>query len=554
MLHAISQRTILKRKADVLVIGAGLAGIIGAISAAEAGASVCLASSGSICSGSSFYPGTWGFGLVGPEDEKDEADLVNTITRVGMDVVDPSLVKVFVSGINAGITYLENMGVPLKKAENPGEREFIPCFDHKCRSWHGIIKEDAKPVFLSRLEALGVVLLPNTEITELFQESGHEGSPGRITGAVGIRDKKEWISISCKSVIIASGGIGGLFQYRLNPGDVRGTGQYLALKAGASLVNLEFMQMMPGFVSPAFGTVFNEKIFRYTVSPAYEAWSEEEQRELLEARSGHGPFTSRLKSRQVDEAINRESAKTGAGARITYMDSIKENQPEFVKTYVQWMEREKHLTLNDPVQVGIFAHASNGGIYIDENGYTGVEGLYACGEVTGGMHGADRLGGLSTANGLVFGRRAGRAAAQNARMVTGSKEEPDIGQWNADFCGTLYSGTAFRNVEEELRKRMQLCGMIARNEECCQEMLDWLGDMAVEWNQSIDFPREIEDYLEATRLKAELVIAGCFMQAVLLRKESRGSHYRTDYPDCNPDYAHMIVCSYDGKKIVDRWI
>ena len=89
-------------KCDVLVMGAGIAGIMAAISAAEAGADVCIVSGTRICSGSSFYPGTWGLGLVGPESEADEEDLKSVILKVGEGMADPELVSVLVSHIRRG--------------------------------------------------------------------------------------------------------------------------------------------------------------------------------------------------------------------------------------------------------------------------------------------------------------------------------------------------------------------------------------------------------------------------------------------------------------------
>lgn len=545
-----------KIQTDVLIIGAGLAGIMAAISAAEAGAEVTLVSSGATCSGSSFYPGTWGFGLVGPENEEDEKDLADTIMRVGCQIPDRELVEVFVSHINESIAYLEQMGVPLKKADNPEEREFIPCFDYKCRSWHGIVKEEAKPVFLARLNELGVRLLPRTEVTELvldrdIKESARDTeTPARVVGAIAVRDGNELVEFRSKSTIIASGGVGGLYRYRLNPGDVTGMGQYLALNAGAKLVNLEFMQMMPGFLSPAYGTVFNEKIFRYTESPAYDGWGEEERRELLELRSGHGPYSSRLKSGRVDEALAAAWAREPEGVLVRYTPKMKEHQPEFVKTYFEWLEREKHLTVDDPVRVGIFAHAFNGGIRIDSHGYTGVPGLYACGEVTGGMHGADRLGGLSTANGLVFGRLSGRAAARAASEIRTQAAE----RWlNDDGAGKKQDDldqakqfAVIKKVRMELKDRMSAHAMIGRSETGCEVMLDWLAKQEREWGGKADVKGVPGLYLEHCRLKAELGVAACMIRAVQMRRESRGSHNRADYPREEAALARPILVDLHG--------
>ena len=98
-------------------------------------------------------------------------------------------------------------------------------------------------------------------------------------------------------------------------------------------------------------------------------------------RSTHGPFTCRLGSGQIDIRLSEEGRKHSGGVCLTYKKALKEHQPEFVRTYFQWLLKEKGLTIDDPVQIGIFAHASNGGIQIDREGSCKVPGLYACGEV-----------------------------------------------------------------------------------------------------------------------------------------------------------------------------
>lgn len=169
---------------DVLVMGAGIAGIMAAISAAEAGADVCITSGTCICSGSSFYPGTWGLGLVGPESEADEEDLESVILNVGEGMADPELVSVLVSHIHRGTERLKAFGIQLKEAEQKGEKEFIPCFDYKNRDWHGIVKDSARKVFQARLEELGVRSFPGTRILQFIM------TEGRVTGAVAIAERR----------------------------------------------------------------------------------------------------------------------------------------------------------------------------------------------------------------------------------------------------------------------------------------------------------------------------------------------------------------------------
>ena len=298
---------------DVLVLGSGIAGITAALTAAEAGRSVILACKGKLFSGSSFYPGTWGLGLIGPADESDEADLAATIEAVGCGMADPAMVRAFVAGIHPAIEQVRSIGVKLRRADNGGQKEYIPCFDHKHRDWNGIEFDSAREIFSRRLKELGVTVLPGCEALELVQ------TDRRVCGAV-VAQGGSLCYLGCKALVLATGGYGGLFKYHLCTADVEGVGQSLALDAGCRLVNMEFMQMMPGYISPAYQTIFNEKTFRFTRlrCPDGRPLLNEAAKELLTQRSTHGPFTSRLPSKAVDLALFRAFLKDERGVEATY--------------------------------------------------------------------------------------------------------------------------------------------------------------------------------------------------------------------------------------------
>ena len=173
---------------DVLVVGAGLAGLTAAISAAEEGARAAIISRGRLCSGSSFYPGTWGLGLVAPEDEKDEADLEETILRIGEGMANPALVHTFTGKIRESLEYLEYLGVPLREAKANKEREFIPCFDHKNRLWKGIEKPGSSQMMSKRLRELKVACLEHMTILRLLKEGE------RVCGALAVKRNDEGLS------------------------------------------------------------------------------------------------------------------------------------------------------------------------------------------------------------------------------------------------------------------------------------------------------------------------------------------------------------------------
>lgn len=504
---------------DVLVIGSGIAGLCAAIEAARAGATVTVASAGKTMSGSSFFPGTWGLGLIGPVDEDDEQDLIDTIQAVGGGVADPELVQTFVHGIPQAIEWLEqDLGVELQRpqsAESAQQKQFIPCFDHKTRMWRGLTRKPLEDALTSRIESLGIRLLPRHEFIDLVEDTN-----GRITGTV-LYDltKDRIVPFAAKATIIAAGGTGGLFERSLTSADVLSSSQAIALAHGASLTNIEFMQMMPGFIEPKRNLVFNEKTWRYVKFDQPVDIADGKLNDLLEQRSGYGPFTSRLASRPIDLAIDQ----AGAEGLALHYDFPREDIPEFVQTFATWLQDEHGIAPTDEMRVAMYAHAANGGIKIDKTAYTGVEGLYACGEATGGMHGADRIGGLSSANGIVFGRIAGASAAQAALDAPKAGAPMDI--------ALPQHGIATADAERLtrcLKRTMSTYCMINRTEvglsKALQE-LESLQDDATALNK----PHANDSEVAAlARLQSQIQLAQEMVKAMHKRTESLGSHYRAN--------------------------
>ena len=526
-----------QEKCDVLVAGCGIAGLSAALAAAEAGARVTLLCAGEVFSGSSFYPGTWGFGLIGPENADDKTDLAESILRVGCGMANPALVDTFVNGIAPAIENLRGMGVALRRAAAAGEREFIPCFDHKRRDWNGIEQASAREVFARRLEALGVKVYAECEVLELVKAEGW------VCGAI-VFYGGELCYLPCGAFVLATGGFGALLQHHLCTGDVMGTGQALALRAGAALTNLEFFQIMPGYLSPAYGTVFNEKAFRFSEITAggTPLLAGEEAERLLAQRSTHGPFTARLESRAVDIALAKALETDAAGAAVRYTAAMKAAPPEFIRTYFDWLRDAKGLTMEDTVYIGHFAHAANGGVRIAPDGGTGVPGLFACGEVTGGMHGADRIGGLSTANGLVFGGIAGRAAAATGRKERALPRTAAFTPWAWD--GIFAARVAMQST-------MGQNAMVLRSEAGLAQAVQTLSALRGAPQRPARLALEAA---ASAQLSAQLLTAECIVKAAKLRKESRGAHYRIDHPEQSAACAGRIEITAAEGEISARFV
>lgn len=504
---------------DVLVIGSGIAGLCAAIEAARTGATVTVASAGKTMSGSSFFPGTWGLGLIGPVDEDDEQDLIDTIQTVGGSVADPELVQTFVHGIPQAIEWLEqDLGVELQRpqsAESAQQKQFIPCFDHKTRMWRGLTRKPLEDALTTRIESLGIRLLPRRELINL-----DEDTDGKIVGATLYdRTNEHLVPMAAKATIIAAGGTSGLFERSLTSADVLSSSQAIALAHGATLTNIEFMQMMPGFIEPKRNLVFNEKTWRYVKFDQPAGIADDKLDDLLEQRSGYGPFTSRLDSRAIDLAIDQ----AGAEGLALHYDFPREDVPEFVQTFATWLQDEHGIAPTDEMRVAMYAHAANGGIRIDKTAYTGVEGLYACGEATGGMHGADRIGGLSSANGIVFGRIAGASAAQTALNApkTAARMDTALPQHGI-------AATDAERLTRSLKHTMSTYCMINRTETGLSKALHELEGLKTEATTLSTQKAQDSEVAALARLQSQIQLATEMVKAMRKRTESLGSHYRSN--------------------------
>lgn len=568
---------------DVCVVGAGLAGISAALTAATHGAQTVLLAKGPWPSGASFFPGTWGVGVVGAKDGPEEhADFVEAILANGQAMADPALVRALVDGTPETLSWLESLGVVLERPE-PGredERAYIPCFDHRTRNWAGLRTKEVAPVLWERLQEAGVRLLEGCELLSLVQDGrGDNHEPSPVTGIVALHNmvmgdwgpsrpdpEFQFLSVEAPAVVLTTGGMAAIHGRFLTDPGATGTGAVCALDAGATLVNLEFTQIMTGFQGPHSPIVFNEKLWPWarlvtgSGADAFEAAgvSPATAREALLAHGIHGPFTASRVSRHVEEAIAQAVTDDAGGCRLTL--DLPEAHDEFVDVYLDWLSDQGLSLDGSGVAVELFAQASNGGIAIREDTSTGVPGLWAAGETTGAVHGADRIGGLTSASALTMGRKAGFGAAASAL---------DHGRGTSATPGTLSSPLTaplalpnqrhFEKVLEGLEKRVRTVNdqalLVGRSAEGLDEALavydDVQGELArlvgrattaetVEDLGSLDRAalgplgrlRSLETLLCASRAQA---------LAAALRRESRGSHQRSDFPETDPAFDRRIL-------------
>ncbi len=545
-------QTIERLDVDVLVVGAGLAGTMAAAHAARCGARVALASLGRTFSGSSFHGSTWGLGLVGPKGASDRDDLADAIVRVGRGMADPTLAGSLADGIPDALAALEAFGVRLAAPKREDEREFIPCFDDRHRLWRGIERAPYAQAMGEALARLRVTLLPHCELVDLI------AADGSVAGALLFdHGRGRLFGVSCPATVLATGGMAGLFARPLCAPDVVGSAHAMAASVGCRLTNLEFLQIMPGIKN--VGAVFNEKTFRWAslvddagrdVLSACCGRDGAAVRELLELRSGHGPFSARLASREVDLAV---AAAGPDGVRVRY-DLPDGPLPEFVERCFSWLESRSEAGAE--LCIALQAQASNGGILVDEVGFTGTDGLFAAGEATGGMHGADRIGGLASANALVFGMRSGRAAAARAKRERGI-DPPAFDRSLEDALERLAAPAAQDGVDATRTAAclMERCCLVPRTgaelAACCErlETLAHRSDAGPGINRPSPAGADSVDLagaIAARRAAHQATSAAMLAASALARTESRGAHFRSDFPNEDPALARPFAVTLEN--------
>ena len=381
------------------------------------------------------------------------------------------------------------------------------------------------------------------------------------------RESGRFVVFKAKAVILATGGIGKAWKVTSNSWEYTGDGQAMAYDAGAELLDSEFVQFHPtGMVWPpgvrgilvtegvrGEGGILRNKdgerfMFKYLPESTKHLFAdtEAEAKEWVAATlAGHSTTARRppeLSTRDnVALAINAEvkagrgSPHGGAFLDISYQDAdrIKKKLPSM---YHQFKELADVDITKEPMEVGPTCHYTMGGVRVDaESQMTKVPGLFACGEVAGGLHGANRLGGNSLSDLLVFGRRAGLGAMEFAQANGDSKIDEAQVRAAADELTAPFErdGEGPYEVHRDLQDIMQTKVGIIRAEADLQSAVDELQKIKARVAKvSVSGTRQYNPgWHLAQDLKAMVVCSEAVTRCALQRKESRGGHTREDYPD-----------------------
>ncbi|GAA2755690.1 fumarate reductase/succinate dehydrogenase flavoprotein subunit [Actinopolymorpha rutila] len=418
-----------------------------------------------------------------------------------------------------------------------------------------------------RAVALGIDVFMECTITEILKDGD------RVAGAFGYwRESGRLITFEAPSVVLATGGIGKSFKVTSNSWEYTGDGHALAVRAGASLINMEFVQFHPtGMVWPPSvrGILVTESVrgdggvlknsegrrFMFDYIPdffkAETADSiEEADRWYTDKKNNRRP-PELLPRDEVARAINSE-VKAGRGTPHggIYLDIASRRDPEYImrrlpSMYHQFKELADVDITREPMEIGPTCHYVMGGVEVDpDTAASIVPGLYAAGEVAGGMHGSNRLGGNSLSDLLVFGRRAGLNAAYYAARTQDAPVtvDDDAVLVAADAALAPFSEEGGENpytVQKDLQEVMHnLVGIIRTADELEQALgeIEKLAErsrhLTVEGNRQYN-----PGWHLAIDLQNMLWVSECIAKAALTRTESRGGHTRDDYPMTDQDWG-----------------
>jgi succinate dehydrogenase / fumarate reductase flavoprotein subunit len=410
---------------------------------------------------------------------------------------------------------------------------------------------------------------------------------GRIAGAFGyIRESGRFVLFEAPAVILATGGIGKTFKYSSNSWEYTGDGHALALLAGATLINMEFVQFHPTHmvwpisvrgllvtesVRGDGGVLRNSEGRRYMfdyVPDVFRAqYAEtEEEADRWYTDPDHNRRPPELLPRDEVARANNAEVKAGRGSPHggVFLDIASRRPAEEIlrrlpSMYHQFKELADVDITKEPMEVGPAQHYVMGGVEVDpDTAASIVPGLFAAGEVSGGMHGSNRLGGNSLSDLLVFGRRAGVGAVAYLDSLGGARpaaSDADLDSALAEALAPLErtGGENPYTVHAEVQQTMSdLVGIIRKEEEIKAALAELEKLRARAANVSAEGGAAYNPgWHLALDLRNIMLIADCVAQAALERQESRGGHTRDDFPEMSPEWRKIIlVCSLDGDRVV----
>ncbi len=510
-------------QADVLVLGGGIAGHRAAVAARGSGASVALAYH---ARGASQH--IIGFNVpLGDADQRDSADAYyEDMVRGGYALNERRLVRALADGAKPALAELDALGVPFARIGGKFAQRHLSGNTYARSVYHpnGIGR-----LILDRLmaccEESGVQAYSGWRAIALLRDGAD------VVGALLVkRNTQELLAIHAGATVLATGGIGAIYADSTYPADVAADSYAFAFDAGATLIDMEFVQFEPTIVVHPEGCKGME-MPTAMLGDGAQLLNADGERFMFRYNPDHGEL--QIEKARMSLCIQREIDEgRGLADRSVLFDTTKV-AGDRLESYVSHCRRLRAAGL-DPAtsapHVRPAAHSHMGGVLIDERTFTGVPGLFAAGEAAGGVHGASRIAGNGASDVIVFGGIAGKAAAKQ-RLAIATRPWRRIHDQALQALRRAHGGSGKRppdEVKRAVREIMLETAGLYRNEGTLASGATRLEELqhCIDAGLKADGPGDAVRAVQA----ANMVLVGCMIIAsARKRRESRGAHQRTDF-------------------------
>ena len=515
---------------DILIIGSGGAGLRAAIEARKHALDVLLVSeapvgfrnntaiSGATCAATGIWKGS---------EDSPTIHLQDTLTA-GRFINDSRLVTTLTLEAKQQVYDLLEFGVNFRQRQDDFLVGQIPGHTYP----RHIFVESMKGINLTRpmrhyASSVGVQFLEGVLITRLVL------AKDTVVGAIGLNNEGQVYVINAKSTILATGGAGEVYRRTNNATGLTGDGYALAYEVGATLRDMEFVQFYP----TTWGKNGRKMCFYETFMPKGATIRNSLDEDILKR---HGIDDFALATRDILTRIIMEEIIEGRGI-----------ESDVIMDFTAMPEEAQRKLRGGKLRVAPSTHFFMGGVKINEKTETGIKGLYAAGEVCGGVHGANRLGGNALTEIFVFGTITGNMAAAAALRTVKIPIPRREAAAEVDRLNRMVSGQGKGNLEElkqSLRQTMWDKVGIIRSKQNLEDAQDEILALR-EQLQAVSISN-YPQLLQTVKLANMLTVSEMVCRAALTRTESRGAHYRTDCPAENEEWLKTIQISRHDEEMI----
>jgi succinate dehydrogenase / fumarate reductase, flavoprotein subunit len=558
-----------KHSCDVLIIGGGSAGLRAAIEAHDAGVHVLIISKSRKGDPHTVLARGGINAALGTMDPEDNWMIHAADTlREGEFLADYERVEILCKSAPGAVNELVNWGARFHREEDGRlTQRFFGAHSYRrtvfYEDWTG---EEIIRVLMDQVDQRGIEIIDNVYITKLLKSAGvNREEPAGVKGALGINIERKEIQIfECKSLILATGGYTRVYSVSSSRlFENYGEGVALAYEAGVDLVDMEMVQFHPtGMVWPekALGTLATEAI-RGEGGILLNSKGERFMKKYYPERMELGPRDIVARANYKEIVNGRGTEHGGVWLDVTHLP--REKILDRLPTMYEQFKRIDGIDISEEkMEVGPTAHYSMGGVVVDITCRTKISGLFAVGEVIGQIHGANRLGGNSLLDTVVFGKIVGGEAA---KLIKEEREKGKTGEpsrlsvnnqkESEDGIFIVKEPVKFRNEIQEL---MKLDAGIIREETKLKNGLKRILKLKKEFYSKDNIVKEFkindddgENVVLTWQVKSSLVVCEAIIRSALMRQESRGAHYRADFPKLDEEkWKVNIYCRKVGKEMV----